>query len=364
MAARRNIKRRDWPRGLYETAPGYYVFRWTPLGGERQQLPIGRVPLQFAKDEAIAALAALSVRKPSLVQRLMGADNTLAMLVSKMPTSEKSNTAKTWRSMDKLILAALGPDTQVSAITVADCAKVLEGRLDQGMQRSAQAVRSRLVQLFKRAMALGWVERNPAEPTETPTPVIKRDRLTLEQFKAILAVAEGWLPRAMLLLLVTGQDRDTVAGMRYDMVRDGHLIVQRIKTAKTNQPVAIPLDIGIKVLGVTLRQLVEAPPDVPSEYLLHHIAPHSGAAPGDPIFRDRISKVFTLARKQAGIPDVMPNGKLAPTYYEVKSLAKRLYKEQGDVDTMHLFSHTDKTDALYADPRGVEPIYVRLLTAQ
>lgn len=41
------------------------------------------------------------------------------------------------------------------------------------------------------------------------------------------------------------------------------------------------------------------------------------------------------------------------------SLGKRLYKAEGRVNTEQLFSHSRKTDALYADPRGVEPIYVR-----
>ena len=57
----------------------------------------------------------------------------------------------------------------------------------------------------------------------------------------------------------------------------------------------------------------------------------------------------------------MPSGKNAPTYYEIKSLAKRLYKAEGRVDTKELFSHKDDaTDALYADPRGAEPIYVKV----
>ena len=366
MAARRNHKRRDWPRGLYETATGYFVFRYNSDSGERRQETIGRVPFEFARDEAIAALAALSRHRPSLVDRIAGATNTLADLVGKMPISGVPNTIKTRRSHDKKILKLMGPGTYVHSVTVSDCAKALETMVAKGQARTAQAIRSRLVSLFARAITLGWIDRNPAAPTSTPTPEIHRERLVLDQFVVILAHAQGtWLWQAMLLLLITGQDRDTVAKMRYAMVQTiagtEYLVVQRSKTAKTNQPVAIPLDLGLTVLGVTLRQLVEAPNPLGSEYLVHHATRAQGCEAGDPVPVETITKAFTAARRAAGIPDTMPSGKNAPTFYEIKSLAKRLYKAQGNVDTQHLFSHLDaKTDALYADPRGVEPIFVRI----
>lgn len=353
MAARRNHRRRDWPTGLYEPTPGYYVFRWTTPEGERRQETIGRVPYEFARDEALAARAHLSARKPSLVARIMGATNTMAALQAKMPKAANKNTLKTNKTHERVILEKLGADTQVSSVTVADCAKVLEELREAGHERTAQAVRSRMSVMFKRAMALGWVERNPVDPTEAPQPKVKRDRLTLEQFKLVLSHAEGWLPQAMLLLLVTGQDRETVTRMHTDMLRyvegQPHLIVQRNKTKATNQPVAIPLDLSLGEWS--LRSLVER---VPAGYLV-------AWEDGTPVHVNRVSKRFREARVRAGIPDVMPNGQLAPTFYEIKSLAKRLYKAQGNVDTQHLFSHRDKrTDELYADPRGVEPIIVRI----
>jgi integrase len=85
-----------------------------------------------------------------------------------------------------------------------------------------------------------------------------------------------------------------------------------------------------------------------------------GNAPaGSRVHPDRISHAFTEARRLAGIPDVSPDGKGAPTFHEIRSLAKRLYDKQGGVDTKALLGHsTDKMGALYGDPRGVEPIRV------
>lgn len=348
MSAKRNARTRDWPRGLYEPRPGYYV--WRHPDPPHTTYPIGRVDLQFAKDEAIDANNRVAKRKPSLGDRVMGATNTMTALMDKMPVTGAYNTQKSRRALDKIILAGLGAGTFVHAVTVADCAKVLEDLRAKDHERTAQAIRSRMTVVFRKAMALGWRETNPVEPTEVPDPQVKRDRMTLEQFNAIIAVAKPPLALAMRLLLITGQDRDTVAKMHAGMVQGDYLVVQRAKTAATNQPVAIHVDIGLTTVGLTLRQLIEG--------RTGHFVVHED---GTPVFVDRLSKWFTEARKDAGIPDVMPNGKLAPTYYEIKSLAKRLYKAEGRVDTKQLFSHRDdRTDQLYADPRGVEPIYVKV----
>jgi hypothetical protein len=71
---------------------------------------------------------------------------------------------------------------------------------------------------------------------------------------------------------------------------------------------------------------------------------------------DRISHAFTEARKLAEIPD-----EGAPTFHEIRSLSKRLYDAQGNVDTKALLGHTTEQAAdIYADPRGIEPIRVRI----
>jgi hypothetical protein len=55
----------------------------------------------------------------------------------------------------------------------------------------------------------------------------------------------------------------------------------------------------------------------------------------------------------------LPDGSEAPTFHEIRSLAKREYLKQGGVDTLALLGHTDeKMGALYADNRGVEPVTV------
>lgn len=46
---------------------------------------------------------------------------------------------------------------------------------------------------------------------------------------------------------------------------------------------------------------------------------------------------------------------------KIRSLAKRLYEQQGNVDTKALLGHaTQRMADMYADPRGIEAIKVRV----
>lgn len=350
-SARRSIKRRDWPRGLREPRPGY--FAWDHPDG--RTLAIGRVPLAVAKQEALSANLHLADTRPGLVERLKGVDRTVADLVAKMPAAENANTAKSLRSLDKIITAELGTKA-CSALTVEACATLLEKLVDDGKGRTAEAVRSRLLAICRKGMALGWMDANPADVTDVPAVKVKRGRLTLESFQAIHAkageVAE-WLPHAMMLALVTGADRSTIAALQRSDAADGYLTISR---SKTGARVAIPLRLRMDCVGVSVADLAAHRTGVVSRYLVHHVNVWGNAPAGSPVHPDRISHAFTEARKLAKIPD-----EGAPTFHEIRSLAKRLYTDQGGVDTKALLGHaTERMSALYADPRGVEPIKVRV----
>ena len=358
-AARRSRRKQDWPRGLYEPRTGYFVWRH-PDG---RTLPIGRVPLADARNEALAANAHVAETAPSLVERLTGEDKTFADVIAIMPTPENANTAKSARSLDKRIGARLGA-TLCSRLSVRDCSDLIDEILEEGKERTAEAVRSRLIVLCAKAMSKGWMELNPAEATECPDVIVRRSRLTLEMFQQVYAKAaevNEWLQPAMRLAIVTAQDRSTICAMERGHVADEHLTVWRTKTRQTNQPVDIPLALRLVVAGWSLADLVKPRTGVLSRFLVHHVRPWGNAPAGSAIFVDNLSKAFTEARKLAGIPDVMPDAKGAPTFHEIRSLSKRLYLKQGGVDTKALLGHaTDSSANLYADPRGVEHIRVRV----
>lgn len=359
----RQRARRDWPTGLREPRPGYFVWR-NPATG--QDMPIGRIPLAQAKQQAHAALDWLQSQRPTLLEHLTGAANTVAQLLERMPNPPNKNTAKSWRSLDKKIKATLGA-LPCSGVTVKHCADLLQAEVDAGHARTAQALRSRLVAVCSKGMALGWMDANPAEPTEAPKVVVQRARLTLEMFQRIhvkAAEVAPWLPGAMLVALVSGQSREVVAGLRRPMRGPEFLTVRR---GKTGVVIEIPLTLRLDPLGLTLAQALDACDTgirslrAGRDYIVHHSREFGNAPLGSGVHPDNISSSFTEARRLAGIPDTLPDGKGAPTFHEIRSLAKRLYTAQGGVDSKALLGHlTEEMSALYADPRGAEPIRVKV----
>lgn len=358
-AARRSRRKRDWPRGLYEPRPGYFVWRH-PDG---RTLPLGRVPLADARNEALAANAHVAETAPSLVERLTGEDKTLGDVITAMPEPANANSAKSARSLDKRIRGKLG-DVLCLRLSVRDCSDLIDAIRAEGKDRTAEAVRSRLAVLCAKAMSKGWMDSNPAEATERPEVIVNRSRLTLELFQKIYAKAPDvceWLQPAMRLAIVTAQDRSTICAMERGHVNDEHLTVWRTKTRASNQPVDIPLALRLEVVNWSLADLVKPRTGVLSRFLVHHVRPWGNAPAGAAIHVNALSRAFTEARKLAEIPDVMPDGKGAPTFHEIRSLSKRLYLKQGGVDTKALLGHaTDSSANLYADPRGVEHIRVRV----
>jgi hypothetical protein len=359
----RQRARRDWPTGLREPRPGYFVWR-NPATG--QDMPMGRIPLAQAKQQAHAALDWLQSQQPTLLEKLTGAGSTIAQLLERMPTPPNKNTAKSWKSLDKKIKAGLGK-LPCGSVTVKHCADLLELELEAGHDRTAQALRSRLVAVCAKGMTLGWMDGNPADPTETPKVVVQRARLTLELFQRIHAKAaevKPWLPGAMLVALVSGQPREVIAGLRRPMRGSDLLTVRR---GKTGVVIEIPLSLRLEALGITLADALDACDSgirslrAGRDYIVHHSREFGNAPLGSGVHPDNISDSFTEARRLAGIPDELEDGKLAPTFHEIRSLAKRLYKAQPDVDSKALLGHlTEKMSELYADPRGAEPIRVKV----
>lgn len=350
--ARRSRRKADWPRGMYEPRQGYYIWRH-PDG---RTLIIGRVPLAVAKSEAIAANLHIEGQRPTLLERVAGSDKTMADVLDNMGGGEQAkNTAKTLRTFDKRIREGLG-SVACYGLTVAKCAAFVEAIEAEGKARTAQAVRSRLIAVCRRAMQLGYMDNNPAEVTREASVTVKRGRLTLESYKAIRAQADavnGWLGLAMDLALVTGADRSTIASLQRRMIVGDRIEYTR---SKTGIRISVPLSIELRAAGLNLANLVKSRTGIVSQHLLHHTRAYGNAPKGSQVFVDNISKAFTAARELAGIPD---DG--APTFHEIRSLSKRLYEAQGNVDTRWLLGHADeKTAAKYADPRGVEAVQVRV----
>lgn len=341
---------------MHEPRPGYYTWR-NPV--DKKTYVIGRVPLGQAIAEVIEANAAAvrAVEHTTLAERMQKNDRTIEILMSKMNTDGLAeNTLASRRALDNIIKGKF-QGRSVDSFTTVEISDFLEEIKDRGKMRWAHSMRARLADLFTKATALGWIERNPVLSTERVKVKVTRQRLTLEQFKAILEKAPevaAWLPNMMLLALVSGQDRSTVAAWPRNSVKDGEAVVFRIKTKRW---IAIPVALRMDAIGLSLADVIAmCKSNVVSPYLIHHKQNRGMVKRGDIILLSTISHYFAAARLLAGIPK-----ENAPSFHEIRSLAKRIYMEQGNVDTKALLAHSSDAIAdLYADNRGIAPIKVKI----
>lgn len=358
MAARPRIRKRaNWPANLHEPRSGYYTWR-DPRDGKTHIL--GRMPLAQAIYEATEAnmKAAASAPKTTLADRVQQDAHTIADLLKRMPVKGAETTIRSRKYYDAHIEKCLGK-VPCAELTTKHVADMLEELIDAGKAPWARNLRSRMLAVCKRGAALGWMSGNPAANTEQEEITVTRRRLRgIEEFNLIYEKAPqvaDWLQNAMLLALVSGQDRSTCGRWERNTVKDGIALAYR---QKTKVYIEIPTSLRLDAIGMSLADVIARckSTGVVSKYLIHHVRNKGGAKSGHPVKLDAITKAFAEARTLAEI-----TGDDAPSFHELRSLAKRLYEKQGGVDTKALLGHMTETAAdLYADSRGIEPIRVKI----
>lgn len=355
MAARPRVgSRKDWPRGLQESRPGYFVWM-NPI--TKAAVSIGRVPLASAKLQAIEAnlWATEQLGRARLLDRLQQQDKTVGEWLDEWVAGLKlaDNTMRSYRSTVKALKEEIGGNA-LARLSVMDCDKAVTAIAVNRGGRTAQAARSVMSTAFRKAITKGLMSSNPVEVVEAPEVKVARTRFTWETFSKVWEQLQGapvWLRNATMLALLTGQRREDIAEMQFADVVDGCLRVVPIKNRGLVK-LAIPLDLRMDRLGLSLKEQIAIcrRTGIVSKHLVHQTAPKGNSPPGRKIWRDTITRRFTdyvvLALGEA------PN---LPTFHELRSLSKRLYMEQGGVDTKALLGHTtEETAALYGNARGAE----------
>jgi hypothetical protein len=327
---------------------GYYSYT-SPVDG--REVGIGRDRRQ-AIQEALEANAALRA-KPTVLQRLAGTarswddwcDEFEKILAER---DAKPNTVRTRKSqMARLRRSFSGPAAKVGTLEVSNALKAIK---EEGKNRTAQAFRAFLTDCFDRMIAQGWRTDNPARVTDRVRVKVRRARLPFSAFQSLYKTTKiRWLRNAMALALVAGKDRDSVRNAQFSDFRDGGWWNER---SKTENRVYLPLTLRLDVFGMSLDDVVKQcrATGIVSRYLIHQTERSKGATLGKPLHLDRITKVFTaeLAKLNLDWGDKEP-----PTFHEIRSLAARLYKEQGNINPQDLLSHRDpRSTATYTDGRG------------
>jgi integrase len=330
---------------------GYYS--WTnPETGVEHGLGRDRTK---AIQEVLAAEVYLASKRPSLLERITGAANTWGEwcdIFEKILEERDSrpNTRRTRKSQLNRLRRCFEADLAASRISTQDCAKVIDQITSEGKARTAQAFRSFLVDCFDRMIAKGWRKDNPARVLDEVKVKVKRSRLTLDVLMRLYKTTEiVWLRNAIALALVAGKDRDSVRNAKFTDFRDGGWWCERTKTGAR---FFLPMHLRLNVFGMSLEDVVSQcrKTGIVSIYLVHQTQRVKGATIGKPLHVDMITRVFSAELAKLGIDWA---DKAPPTFHEIRSLAARLHKEQGDVDPQDLLSHKDpKSTATYVDGRG------------
>lgn len=359
MPTKRKPLRTDWPEHLYERR-GYFTWRHPAT---RKEYGLGRdlVAAIKAAEEANAHL------KKGLLERIAEPRRTFGDFLPiyrahidtlKLATRTLYARRSHLKAFEKALRAVpIGTRYEDAPVITEACAAFLEGYVRAGKRRQAKAMRSTLSDVFACMASKGWLAVNPVRDLKLPAPEVQRQRLTLDEYRAIYEKAPGvapWLPRAMELAVISLQRLDEVANMTFRAMQDERLrVVQR----KTGARLRIPLTMRLDAVGLSLGEVIARCRDLTlSKHLVHHVEHQGRAKPGMRVHPQTISNAFTEARKRAGV--VVQAGRTPPTFHELRSLGIRLYEAQG-YDPQDLAGHKDAaTTALYRDDRGAEWIDV------
>jgi len=187
-----------------------------------------------------------------------------------------------------------------------------------------------------RAGLLPLTHTNPASVLEKKkTPEAKRERLGLNEYKAIYAKAPQWLRVGMDLMLHTGLRPGDVVNLKFSQYDDG---VLSVSTAKTGKRLAIRLSEGER--GIVEKARLSG---IVSEYIVHRLPDRRGrrkrGKSPTQLTVPQLSNKFSEIRTELGI-----GGENPPTLYEIRSLSSRLYELAGRdrKEIQALLAHTDQ----------------------
>lgn len=360
MPTVRKPMRDNWPKYLY-CRRGYFFWR-DPV--DKREYPLGKNEAQ-AIAQAVK-LNAIPLQPPKAEEQWPTLGDFLPTFREHLQSLEMAkNTRYVWNSNLYAIERSLsGVKISKRYEDAPDMTKVCSDFVNryvaEGKVRAAHGMFTALSDMFACMASKGWIAVNPVLPIKRTLPPVKvkRERLTLDEFKRVYEVAPQvapWLRNAMELSVVTVQARAEVQQMKFRDVSDGRLHVVR---GKTGVHIRIPLSLRIDALGWSVEDAIRrCKNSVLSPYLVHHIEHQGQAKPGMPVSLITITEAFTEAVRLAGIK--AEDGHTPPTFHELRSLGIRLYKAEG-YDPQDLAGHKQSsTTDLYRDNRGAEWIEVK-----
>jgi integrase len=357
MNRRRSKGKSLFPRNLYENK-GYYSWR-NPITGDTFGIGTNR---SDAFDQAIEAniRIAKQLAKPRLVDRISG-DRTRSVSAWEakyLLILNKRNLTKATRAnyltYSRRMVRMLGAEKPIITVSALNVSEGLN-ELSETLPKVAKQLRGYMKLSFDECVSQGWMDVNPVRTTRIATPPpVTRARLTLDVFMRVYEKAGTWLQNAMALALVSAQRREDVARAKFKDFRDGGWWLEQA-SEKTDHAhrIFIPMALKPKGFDKSLGDVVAQcrRTDVASSLLVHQTVTRGTSTVGRALRLSTVSRAFTEGVEALGI-DFSP--KTPPTFHEIRSLALRLYGDQG-VNVQLLAGHSDaKTTAIYLSSRGQE----------
>lgn len=338
MGRPRSKSRAGWPENLYPNRDGF-----------KYRHPVTRKEtfMGYDRGKAFAAarqLNAILTPANDLTGRVVSSRETIADAVRVFRQDDMPGrgwapkTAEVYGSVLARIERHLG-ERVIEDFSVKDCAAFIREVTES--PRARQQFRLVLTWVLACAVEEGWVETNVATATRRFAHTRKRERLTVEVYRAIREKAPGWLQVAMDLSLLTLLRREDVVTARFADVRDGKLWIVPGKTETTS---GARLRIGMSDALTAL--VASARDDVVSPYIVHRLPERARPqrlrakerVHHTQVLPEQLSRAFADARDAAEI-----EGENPPTFHEIRSLGAALLRQSGWTreQVQALLAHTD-----------------------
>lgn len=338
MGRPRSTRRAGWPANLYPNRDGF-----------KYRHPVTRKETFMGYDQAKAFAAAkklnaILTRNDGLVARVIEQGPTIVDAIKVFRADDLPHrqwataTASVYESVLSRIEKGVGA-REVGTFSVKDCAEFVRSVTES--PRSRQQFRLVLSWVLACAVEEGWAETNVAIATRKHAHKRKRERLTVEVYKAIHGKAPAWLQAAMDLSLLTLLRREDVVSARFSDVRDEKLCIVPSKTENTSG-----VRLRIAMSEALLSIVAKARDSVVSPFIVHRLPER--ARPQDKrasarthhtqVLPEQLSRAFADAREAAGIAGDSP-----PTFHEIRSLGAALLRQEGwdKKRVQDLLAHTD-----------------------
>lgn len=222
----------------------------------------------------------------------------------------------------------------LTEIKPIDIYKVIQRAINENKTNLARRLYIEARDIFYTAILDKQIEYNPVHLIKPPKDKVKRQRLTLNHFLSIrrFAVFQGynWFVDALDLALVTGQRPSDLSKMSIFDVRDDHLYIEQ---QKTGERIALPVDLRLDIYNLSIMDIVDRI-NLNDQHLLINKA-------GDQCHTYSMSRYFKMCRDAVGL-DESDSSRTPPSFYEIRSLSERLYRDQG-INTQTLLGHLYQT---------------------